>query len=336
MLLAGLACTTSGGPSGPVGGTRSAAPIPALLQHAPLDPARVRVQPEGLTVEESWLLDVYTLFHDKDYQAFRVLAPDAEGNEITAHLMIPPGPGPHPLVVVFPILAGGHLVSEALAKAFVDRRLAVMRLERKPLLIDRAGSPEYVSRRMSAAVRDARRLLDWLVTRPEIDPARIGAAGVSFGSLLACLLQAADERVVSGFFALTGGGMAEIIYTSREKPVRVFRERMAAMYGLRTREEFVAWLQPQLAAVDPLTYAGGIDPGSVLMVSGRFDRVMPPERARALWEALGRPAWVKIPTGHYQAVPLLWYAAARGVDHFDRRFARSEDAPRKHPPPEDP
>jgi hypothetical protein len=296
----------------------------------------VRVQPEGLTVEQSWLLDVYTLFHAKDYRVFRVLAPDGEGEEITAHLMIPPGPGPHPVVVVFPILAGGHVISEALAKAFVDRHLAILRIERRPLLIDQAGSPEYVSDRMASAVRATRRLLDWLVTQPEIDPARIGAAGVSFGSLLACLLQAADERVHTGFFALTGGGMAEIIYASREKPVRVFRDRMAAMYGLETREEFVAWLQPQLDAVDPLTYAGGLDPASVMMVSGRFDRIMPSERARALWEALGRPAWVKIPTGHYQAAPLLWYAAARGVDHFDRRFARNPNAPGKHASTEDP
>ncbi len=336
LLLAALACTTSGGPPGPGASNRSAVPIPEILQHAPLDPALVRVEPEGLTVEQSLLLDVYTLFHAKDYRAFRVRAPDGEDDEITAHLMIPPGPGPHPAVVVFPILAGNHVVSEALAKALVDRRLAILRIERRPLLIDQADSPEYVSERMSSAVRAARRLLDWLVTHPEIDRARIGTAGVSFGSLLACLLQAADARVQAGFFALTGGGMAEIIHASREKPVRVFRERMAARHGLETRQEFVAWLQPQLDAVDPLTYAGGIDPASVLMVSSRFDRIMPPERARALWEALGRPSWLKIPTGHYQALPLLWYVAARGVDHFDRRFARNGSAPDKHAPGEDP
>ena len=42
------------------------------FDYRPLDPAAVKVQPEGLTVEQSWVLDLYTLFHARDYRAFRI------------------------------------------------------------------------------------------------------------------------------------------------------------------------------------------------------------------------------------------------------------------------
>ena len=57
------------------------------------------------------------------------------------------------------------------------------------------------------------------------------------------------------------------------------------------------------------------------MVNGAFDRVMPGARADALWQALGQPLRVKLPSGHYQTLPFLWYAAGRGADHFDRALA---------------
>jgi dienelactone hydrolase len=296
-----------------------------MLVHEPLDPALVQLQSEGLTVEHSFVLDAYTLAHERDYRSFRVVAPDADGEEITAHLVLPPGEGPHPAILVFPILAGSHVASEALAKAFVDRRYAVLRLERRPLHMERQESADYLAERVSGAVRASRRLLDWLVTHPEIDPERIGVAGISFGSFLAAVLLGVDERPKAGFLALTGGGLGEILHDSREKPVRVFRDRLMSQYGLESREAFLEFVEPYVYPMDPLTYAGNVEPGQVLMVTARFDRIVPPERARALWDALGEPTWVKVPTGHYQALPLLWYAAARGADHFDRQLGRPSD-----------
>jgi len=42
---------------------------------------------------------------------------------------------------------------------------------------------------------DSLRALDWLVARPEVDPARIGTLGISMGSTMAWWLAALDERV---------------------------------------------------------------------------------------------------------------------------------------------
>lgn len=322
-LLVGLACTTTGGASD-LSERPPPAPlaIPPELRHEPLDADEVRMQPEALTVEESWILDLYTLTHSRDHRGFRVLLPDEDGEDVTAHLLLPPGPGPHATVVVFPILAGSMVVSEGLAKALVNRGYAVARVERRELNLDEAEDPQQVRDAFAAAIRDARRLLDWLETRPEVDAERLATAGVSLGSMLACTLQGVDPRIRAGFFAMTGGGLAEILYESREKPVRRFRDRMMKSRDLATREAFVSWVAGLVEPVEPLRYAPYIDAQSALMASGRFDRIIPPDRARALWEALGRPAWVRVPSGHYQMFPFFWYLAGRGADHFDAVLGR--------------
>jgi dipeptidyl aminopeptidase/acylaminoacyl peptidase len=168
---------------------------------------------------------------------------------------------------------------------------------------------------------DARRLLDWLVTHPEIDPDRIASAGVSTGGILALTLMEVDPRIRAGFFLMVGGNLAEILHDSRERPVRAFRERLQTEQNLETREAFVSYLEPYLRAVDPITYAARIDPRTVLLASGRFDRVVHPRHTRALWQALGKPTWIHLPAGHYQMFPFFWWSIGRGAKHLDRLFA---------------
>ena len=325
-LLACLSCTSVEGPATGLWSPPAAAPaVDPRLVHRRLDPRDVHVQPEGLTVEQSWILDLYTLFHSRNYRAFRLLYPDEPTGEAVAHLLLPPGPGPHPAVLVFPVLGGSLVISEALAKALVNRHYAVIRLERRPLALRSATSPQHLPEQISAAVRDARRLLDWAETRPDIDATRVATAGASFGGILASLLQAVDDRVDAGVFLLAGGGLPELLYDSREPDLRFYRDRLTAEHGLDSRADFIAFMKPRLEPVDPLRYAARVDPARALLVSARFDRVVPPARAEALWLELGRPARTRLPTGHLTALPLLWYAANRGADHLDALFG----APRR-------
>jgi dienelactone hydrolase len=284
----------------------------------------VRVETEPLTVEQSWILRLYTRLHARDYRSYRVEFPSQEGGSALAHLLVPPGNGPHATVVVFPILAGSHVVSEGLAKALVNRGFAVARLERKKLDLAENVDPEAPTRVLRSAIYDARRLLDWLVTRPEVDADRLGVAGVSLGGILASTLLGVDARVRAGVLLMAGGGIAEILHDSTEKPIRAFREALREELGLEEREAFLAELQPFTEPVDPLSHAQWIDPRSVLLVSGRFDRVIPPERTRLLWEALRRPAWIRLPVGHYQFFPFFWWAVGRGADHLERALAPAD------------
>ncbi len=325
LLLAvstATACTTTPAPSELPSASRQTAPaVPETLRHVPLDPASVRVTAETLPVEDHWLLHFYDSLRPPPEEAFRIEFPGSEQGSRVAHLLLPAAPGPHPALLILPIRGGDHLVSEMLAHAFARRGYAALRLERSELFIQGDAALELPAERMAAAVRDARRLLDWLSVHPRIDPDRIGTAGVSLGGILAATLMGVDERVRAGFFALAGGGLGELLYESSEPPVRAFRERVSREHGVDDRERFVALMAPHTGPLDPVRYAGALDPRTVLLVSGRFDRVVPPARTRALWEALGRPTWHQLPTGHYQAAPFLWWAAARGADHFERWLA---------------
>jgi len=298
---------------------RDPAPV---LRYEPIHASQFEVGPGPLTVESNIMLSLYTWFHAKDYTPRRVEFPSHDPDQrVVVHWLLPPGEGPHPTVIVFPILAGSHVVSEALAKALVNNGLAVARLERQALEFETAEEPEVVADALALAVRDARRLLDWLETRPEVDTSRLAAAGISLGGIMACLLQGVDPRIGAGFFMLTGGGLAEIIHDSTEKPVRAFRNRLLEKLGNPDRDEFIAWLRPYTEEVEPLRYAGGLDASRVYLASGRFDRVIHPARTEALWHELGEPDWTRLPVGHYQGLPFLWWTVSRAVEHLDDVFA---------------
>jgi hypothetical protein len=318
-LFAMLSCTSTEGPvdalrPAPVGG--SLAPL-SFFDYTPLDPKSVQIQPEGLTVEQSWVLDLYTLFHSRDFKAFRLVLTDENGGERIGHLLLPPGDGPFPAVVAFEILDGPHDVSEGLAKALVNRGYAVARLERRALDLPHQSNADVVRERLREGVIDARRLLDWLVTHPKIDASRMAAAGVSVGSIQALLLAACDPRIRGGFYLMTGGNLPEIFYDSSETPVREFRNRLMAARGWTTREEWVAGVRPLTDPVDPLTYAPYLDPSHQMIASGRLDTVIPSTYAQELWQALGEPRWYKLPCGHYSVFPFFWWAVGRGADHLD-------------------
>lgn len=249
-----------------------------------------------------------------------MLFPASDGSGATAHLLLPDGPGPYPAFVVFPILEGTHFTAELLAKMLVRQGFAVAWLERRALSLATEESPEVLVEKMRLSILDARQLLDWLERHPRIDARRLLAGGVSLGSMQAATLAAVDPRIRGSLLLLTAGGLAEILYDANEEPVRIFRDRLLARLGIETREEFVARVQPLTRLVDPLTWAHRVDPRSVYMVSGRFDRVLHPARARSLWEELGRPRWRRIPTGHYQAFPFMFSAVAAGTRHLERQL----------------
>ena len=323
MLAACVACTTARPPEGPPGGglarERSIEPVPELA-HRPLDPEHVRVQPEGDTVEQNWFLDLYTLLHSRSYRVFRVVLPSSGPGDAIAHLSLPAGEGPHPVIVMYPILGGRHVISELISKMLVRRGYAVARLERRELDLEN-GSATALADELRTAILDGRRLIDWLAHHPNIDSARVAAAGVSLGGIQALTLTAVEPRIRGGFYMLVGGGLAEIFYESAEKPIRAFRDRMIEEFQLADREAFLAEMRPYVRDLDPLTWVDRIETERILLVSGRFDRVVRPERTRILWEKLGRPTWRKIPTGHYQGIVFLSNSISLASKHLEQLFA---------------
>jgi acetyl esterase/lipase len=295
-------------------------PRVATLEHEPLDLQSVRILREPLTIGDHWALHLYAATQPDNYHAYRLQFPGSDGTDQNAHLLMPKGPGPHPAVVAFPILGGSHTVSEALAKTLASRNYAVLRMERRELFPDDTGlrSFDTLEGCMKYSLLDARRLLDWLYAHPRIDRQRIATAGVSMGGILAATFLGIDSRLQAGFFVMSGGGLKELFFDSAERSVREFRDRYMEHTGLTTREQFVDEVGAFTEVFDPVHYGVQVDPRRVLLVSARFDEVIPEQHTEQLWEAFGKPKWHKVPSGHYSIVPFFFWSLHRGVDHLDQ------------------
>jgi dienelactone hydrolase len=316
LMWATLLCVAAAASAAP--GTGVAAEPPPLVD--------ALVRSEATTVESHAVLWLYDRLRPEADRAYRVEFAGVDGETRVAHWQLPPGSGPHPTVLVYPIRAGNHVVSEALAKALVNRGYAAVWLERRRSLFgedDHRAPADFgaFAGDLRDFVLDGRRLIGWLASRPEVDPARIAIAGVSLGGILAATTLAVEPRASAGFFVMAGGGLAEILRDSQDGDLVHFRERGLDAGAFRDGDELLRRARGFTDPVDPLTFADRIDPARVLLVSARYDRVIAPDRTRALWEAMGRPRWLVVPTGHYQLLPYFWWAVGQGADHLDRVFA---------------
>lgn len=146
-------------------------------------------------------------------------------------------------------------------------------------------------RRVQMTVLETRRLVDYLETRPEVDPDRIYLLGGSFGAMTGSIASALEPRIRASALSYGGGDYPQ------------FR------HSIEGREELGSWIDPAvhfldwfLANADPVDYVGRISPRPVLVQGGREDRLLPFEAARALADAAAEPKTV------------MWYEG----DHLDK------------------
>jgi pimeloyl-ACP methyl ester carboxylesterase len=159
--------------------------------------------------------------------------------------------------------------------------------------------------------------IDFVTTRPEINPDRIGAVGFSIGAMLVAQVASRDPRVRA--VVLEGA------YTSLEEMIRHEENRWGA-WG-----EWVAATTLRLEGVDsdtlrPAAVICRIAPRPVLIINGSADEDNPLAVARSLFSAACKPKelWV-IPNA-----PHTGYAAAAGpalgeklVDFFDTNLLKT-------------
>ena len=78
------------------------------------------------------------------------------------------------------------------ARDFTRNGLAVLRFDFRG---SGDSEGEFHEMTVSREIEDARAALDFLTSRPEVDPARVGVLGLSLGGCVAACLAGADERV---------------------------------------------------------------------------------------------------------------------------------------------
>lgn len=151
--------------------------------------------------------------------------------------------------------------------------------------------PEKLIETMTQSVWDARRTMDWISTRPELDSSRIGIGGTSLGALVATLAYALDPRIKKASFLLSGADLANILWHSS----RVVGQREV----LRSKGYSESKLREALKDIEPLSYLPRREPAATLVIGARHDTVIPPVDTQKLIDALGSPKVIWIGTGHY-------------------------------------
>lgn len=153
------------------------------------------------------------------------------------------------------------------------------------------ADPDALRETMTQALADVRRALDWVATRPELNPQAVGVTGTSLGAIVSGLAFAVEPRFKSAAFVLGGADLAFILWNSS----RVGPQREALRRAGVTEES----LRATLAPVEPLTHLRPDDPRPTYVVSARHDTVIPPEATRRLAASLNNPQTLVLETGHY-------------------------------------
>ncbi|MBN1589593.1 MAG: prolyl oligopeptidase family serine peptidase [Pirellulales bacterium] len=278
----------------------------------------------------------YTMKLAADRDAYRVyrltypspvVTPVAANNTIPADYYLPKGIAPgdpkRPAVVCLHILNGNFELVQMICSSLASRGVPAVMFKlpyygerslpggRRALL----SKPELFLTALPQGVEDARRTVDLLASREEVDSQRIGVAGISLGGLLGATAAARDPRLNRAALILAGGDLAQIIDTASE--ARDLK-RFLATLGPERRREF----DRVIASMDPLNHAAALreraQRGHVLMFNGTDDRVIPKVCAEKLAAALGisdRVEWLE-GLGHYTAMAALPQILSTTVDFF--------------------
>lgn len=148
-------------------------------------------------------------------------------------------------------------------------------------------------------VRDLSAVLDYVIEKHDVDPARIGAIGPSHGGAMAILLAAADERVKaviadSPYDAINAATLAT--FTQLPFPLPWLTTRFIELR-----------LGMNLQSTSPLTVIGSISPRAVFIIEAGADDVLATDSGRRLYEAASEPK-------HFRHEP--------GMGHAEFRYAQ--------------
>ncbi len=223
-----------------------------------------------------------------------------------------------PAIVITPILGGGRSLAVSHCRAFTEAGMHAVLVDRGTKVLKKSWPIGEVERHLRRAVAARRAVIDWLETRSDVDPARVAAFGISMGGILTSCLLAVEPRLQSGVVALAGADVPGIIRRSDEGRLVDWREAKAAELGIG-EGAVEAMLRAALSS-DPGHLAPYVDPRRVMLVTTRWDDVVPPDHQVLLWDRLGRPLRYDLPAGHYSGIIFLPWVMEQAVDWLRQRF----------------
>lgn len=132
-------------------------------------------------------------------------------------------------------------------------------------------------------VNDTRRLIDYLQTRPDIDPSRIYLIGASYGAITGTPTTALDRRIKAAILVVGGGDIPTLLSAPKIREI-------VPPVALAMLKPLIGYF---LAPADPVRLAPHVAPTPVLMQNGSNDTLVTPEAAKKLFAALAEPKEIR-------------------------------------------
>jgi esterase FrsA len=219
-----------------------------------------------------------------------------EGKEIVGYLRVPKGVRPAPLVVTIGGLDGRKEDAAARNDAYLAHGVAYFAFD----MPGTGQSPYRVV--VPEAVREFSRVLDYVGTRPELDPNRVVVYGGSWGGHWSARLAYTERARLRG--AVVQGGPVHHYFTpewqrkalgTREYLFELFEAR-ATIYGASTLDEFLAY-GPRMSLVTSGLVSEPSAP--MLLINGLKDSQVPADDLFLLMRS-GSPkeVWFNPDGGH--------------------------------------
>lgn len=248
------------------------------------------------------------------YQVYKVTYRSARDQRVPAFLVLPKNRGEEklPCVILMHGLGGDKRMFQMLWGPLTQAGYALFAIdaqyhgERKPSEdIPFFGMYPYRARdALIQTVIDLRRGLDYLQTRKEIDPDRIGYIGASMGGIIGSMFAGVDERVKAPVLLVAGGNWKILM---EQSALSLWRD--AAKNNPQQVEEALRVMD----VVDPIHWVGRIAPRPVLFINGDADNIVPVESNKALHEAAREPKKIVWYKGGHVPPPSDWFTVVNEV-----------------------
>ena len=208
------------------------------------------------------------------------------GARVSAYLVVPHTGGQFAGLI---FLHGG----DQDRSAFLDEALSLARIGAVSLLIDEPSAramplfAEPVSdyKRYVQVILKLRRAVDLLLSRPDVDPKRIGYIGLSFGAWMGGVLSGVENRVKT-YVLIAGIPSMTDFWRSHQHPV------VAQIRESLTTDQMEKYLWAT-APLDAIHYVSRASPASLFFQFGRQDELILEPAALAYSRAASEPKMVK-------------------------------------------
>lgn len=202
------------------------------------------------------------------------------GGRVTGFLLVPPGPGPFPAVIVQHGAPGSAEGALRLAMPVVRHGALALAID-APWSRRRAPPVTFTPQDSVDQVQlivELQRAVDLLLARPDVDRARLGYVGRSYGGAMGALFAGVERRLATYVLQVGDGGLVSHFTGDGDPP--------GPPRGV-TQEQWERWLRA-MEPIEPIRFVGraGVP---ILFQSGRLDTVVPPADAERLFQAASEP-----------------------------------------------